>query len=404
MNRTIGQNGGGRTAPLLSGKKIPGFVFTLCLLFLVALLNCISEAHANSPMSGFNPTYLADTPDGLTVQARTFWANSALPLRSIYFDKWEEGNFSPDTVNSADTWWQADTGIVYNSWRLAALYRGELFLETNRDTIEVLHLIETRQKLPVGRTFSIDLEAEGFSAYGIELAKGLNLDGILPGLRTGIAVRYLNGEMIQNAKIMGSATPTGPKTYDFDLLLDYTYDRSIIYRRRNTVPGRGDGFSFDVGLDYAWKEKFGGSLLVRDLFGRIFWKDMPYTYADATSEVKTYDNHGYQTFRPTIRGFEGYRSFTQKIPLKTDIDLWYREGPITLTTTLNLVEDRPLYWVDLALRPFPDLLVSAGYNINYEAMVIGITYRNATVRLTADEVELSRAKALGFEFTVPYEW
>jgi hypothetical protein len=354
-------------------------------------------------MSGFNPATLANGEGGATLNVKSFWADNALPLRAIFLDEWD-GPYTPENSNNADTFWYADAGIAYKGWRLAGFYRGELFLETNRDTVDILRMINLRQDLPVGRRFNVDLMIKGFTAAGVEISKGVDLDRLVPGLKAGFTARYLNGQMVQDGKISGFAMPTTAKTYDLNLALDYVYDTNFVYKRKNNAPDRGDGFSFDIGAKYSWRDKIEASVLVRDILGYIYWKAAPYTLADATSDVKTFNADSYQVFRPTIKGFEGYKSFTQKIPIKTDIDVSFREGPVKLSTTINLIEDRPVYWLDLEYSPTSQLVLSAGYNVNYQVYSMGIGYGKLRFKAYMDDINLQRAKALGLLLSCSFAW
>ena len=308
----------------------------------------------------------------VSFNVKTFWADNALPLRAIYLDKWD-GPYTPDTINNSDTYWHADSGIAFKGWRVAGFYRGEQFLETNRDTVDILRLMNLRQDLPVGRRFDIDLKVNGFTAAGVEVSKGVGLDCIIPGLKVGITARYLTAQMIQDGTINGFAVPTTPKTYDLSLGIDYVYDTNFVYKRKNNSPESGNGFSFDLGVKYSWRDKFKASVIVRDILGYIYWKAAPYTQADASSAVKTIDADGYQIFRPTIKGYEGYKTFTQKIAIKTDIDLSYREGPFKLFGTLNLIEDRPIYWLGMDYYPLSELvfLLDTTLTIKHILWVLG---------------------------------
>ena len=386
---------GGRKASLSSTRRAPFLLMALAALLVLSGVPA-AMAREGSPLSGFNPAVLADMANGPMIGARSFWADNALPLSSIVSDDWEDGPYTPARRNNADVWWQAELGFVYHQWRMAGVHRGELFIETNRDTIEALHHIKVKEKLEPGRVFDVDLEANGFSAYGLEVSKGVKLDGLLAGLRGGMTVRYLYGEMVQDAAIKGTLTPTSAKEYDFDLALSYDYDRNVLYQRKNDPPGRGDGFSIDAGLSYSWKDKLFASLLVRDILGAIYWRDVPYTTAEATSAVKTLDESGFQKFSPTIKGYEGYRNHTQRIPLKTDLDLAYREGAYTISSTINFIEDRPLYWLNLDYQVTPRLTLTAGYNVNYQAVTLGVAYGPAVLKITTDDINLERANAVGF--------
>lgn len=376
--------------------------FAAIIIALLSNLYLNSLSLAQSPVSGFNPATLTNSPDGVFIEGQGFAGNNAVPLQAIFFDKWE-GPFTPSARNNLDIYWKTDAGQVYRGWRIAGFYRGELFAETNNDTVEILRMINLEQELPVDREFEIDLKAEGFSAYGVEASRGISLDRFITGLTVGFTARYMRGEMVQEGTIKGNATATGSTSYDFDLSLDYIYDKNLIYDRKNTGSGAGDGYSFDFGVRYEFNKRLKGEVLVRDMWGRMYWSDVPYTTADATSDVKSYDEDGYQVYRPTIRGYEGYKSFTQKIPLKTDILLSYKEGPFTLTPTVNLIEGRPLYWMDLGYKATENTSFNAGYNTNYKAFSVGASYKKASLNLYSNDIYLNRADAVGLKLSLLYE-
>lgn len=375
--------------------------YALCsMLIALCLVLLPVTTYGESPISGFNPANLSEMSNGVIVDVRTFWGSNALPLRAIFMDEWDdEGPFKPRHTNRADVYWKTDAGVIYRGWRLAGFYRGELFMRANKDTVEIFRMLNLKQELPVGRQFDIDLSAKGFSARGIELSKGINLNIIIKGITAGITARYLKGEMIQEGTLTGNATPATPKTYDFDFYLDYIYDRNFIYKRKDTIPGYGDGYSFDFGIKYIYKE-FSGEVLFRDILGRINWKEVPYTTADATSATKYYDKDGYMAFRPTIRGYESYKDFIQKIPLKTDISLTYKKDPFILSPTVNFIEGRPLYWIDIEYEAAKDLSFNIGYNINYKSVSIGTKYKKALLKAYANNLDLNNAMALGINLSL----
>jgi len=300
--------------------------------------------------------------------------------------------------------WKGDTGFVFHGWRVAGFYRGELFMESNKDTIEILRKLNLKETLPIGSTFNIQLEAEGFSASGVEVSKGISLSRIIEGLSAGITVRYLRGDKVQEALLTGNVTATSPNTYDFDMYVDYVYDKNYLYKRRDTVPGVGNGFSFDFGLKYEYNRYLSGEILFRDIEGRIYWQDVAFTTADATSGITSFDKDGFQVYRPTIRGFEDFKNFTQKIPLKTDITLSYTRRHFILTPLINFIEDRPLYWVFLGYSITDAMLLRAGYNTNYRVFSMAMIHKIASLSLYASDIDLTNTNALGFDFSLRYEW
>ena len=395
----------------MGGQRRPPFFLSLnshfvAAVILLSVLCLVPPTFAQSPISGFNPATLVDSTDGVFIDIRTFWADNALPLRAIFLDKGWEGPFRPEGTNKLDVFWKTDTGIIYRGWRLAGFYRGELFIEASKDSVEILRIINLKEKLPVGRTFDIDMMSEGFSAKGVELSRGFHIKGLGSGsdLAVGFTVRYMKGEKIQEGTIKGNATPTDPKAYDFDLQLDYIYDENFVYDRRDTVSGTGDGYSFDAGMQYNFNDSLSAEILFRDILGRIYWKGVPYTTADATSATKYFDENGYMAFRPTIRGYEAYKDFTQKIPLKTDIMVTYKKDLFTLSPAINFIKGRPLYWIDIGYKATENLSFDIGYNTNYKSFSIGTAYKKAILKICANDINLNSAMAISLIMSFRYEW
>jgi hypothetical protein len=385
---------------------LPQFLNLRFLFFLVFLFCILSPASAESPFSGFNPATLLKESRGVFVECKTLWANNAFPLRAIFFDEGWNGPFDPQDTNTMDIYWNIETGLIYQGWRIAGFSRGELFIDANKDTVEILRLIQLRENLPVGKKFDIDLKADGgFSVIGVEISKGINLNSIIKNLTTGITVRYIRGEKIQEGKMQGNVIPTGPKTYAFDLYLDYLYDHNYVYERNDTNAGSGEGYSFDLGLKYLFNKNISAEILFRDILGRIYWKRVPYTKAYATSDVLDFDENGYQIFRPTIHGFEGYKDFTQKILFKTDLSLSYRNGRFMLAPTINFIESRqPLYWINANFQARKDLYIDTSFNFNYKTFSIGLVHKFVTFNIYSNDISLNKVKAIGGTVRLQYSW
>ena len=389
---------GGLQGPLFYQR----IVFVSCTLLLQITLTSIS-AYASSPISGFNPSKIDAEAIDTSINITTFWADNALTLQSILFNRWG-GSFTPAKVNHGDAYWYTDTDFTYKGWRVAIFNRGELFMEANRDAVQILHMIKTDQDLPVGRRFNVDIKAEGFSATGVELSNKIDLGSLVQGLNIGFSMRYLDADRIQHGTLQGIFTPTGPKTYDFNLAVDYVYDKNLLYKRENSSPESGNGYSFDIGTTYNWQNNLEISVLARDVLGYIYWKEAPYTTAEATSDVKYFNSEGYQSFRPTIEGYEAYKDFTQKIPMKTDVDVTYMEGPVKLCGTVNFIELRPFYWLNMEYVPKEPLTLIAGYDINYGVYSVGVAYKQLQLKAYADSFSFGRAKALGLTLSCGIKW
>lgn len=368
----------------------------MVLLILVAS----KEASAQNPISGFNPADLAGTSYGIFFGGGAFTADNArMPMIKLFENDWGAPGHPQDN-NRAIALWDSDIGALFSGWRLAVFHRGEFLIKADRDTLDFLRMINTKEPLPTGRAFDISLSADGFSAEGVELSKGIE---VFKGLSAGVTARYLYGDMVQSGTVSGSVLATSPSTYDFNFLIDYNYDSNLVYSRK-AVPGIGNGYSFDFGLRYTAGTFFNAGVLVRDILGRIYWRNVPYTTATAVSNVVSLDSSGYQRYSPTIQGFEGYRDFTQRIPMKVDIDLNGSIGPLTVSPNVNIINGMPLYWVFLDYKVTPKTSFNAGYNVNYRTYSLGVAYKKSLLSVYTSHIAPNKAASLGIKLLIWFEW
>lgn len=376
-------------------------IVTLLSAFLVVFAS-FEHAFGQSPFSGFNPAALSERPAGVFVDGTFFTGSDGVPLKAIYLDRWD-GPFHPAETNQSDLYWKTGAGATYGGWRLAWFYRGEAFIKTNRDTIELLRMANLKN-IDSTDAFDIDMSISGFSATGIELSTGFGLHSLLKGLDAGLTARYLRGLQIQEGTLTGAAMTTSPVSYDFDLFLDYVYDKNLVYDRPDAVRGNGNGLSFDLGFRYVYSPALKAELLFRDILGAIYWKDVPYTTARAASDVISFDEDGFQQYSPTISGFEGHKDFKQKIQLKTDLSVSYTSGPFTLRPVVNFIGDRSLKWIFLGYQAGSNTTFSAGYNLDYNSLSLGASHGMFNIQAFTSNLNIEDANALGLTLSLVHEF
>lgn len=371
------------------------------LLAAVLTLAAPVAAHA-VPMSGYNPARLADPAPGPFIEMSTFAADTVLPVMGIIDDSWR-GTFTPRNRNKADLYWQAASGVAGNGWRVAAFNRGELFIDSNRDSIEFIYALKKKQDLPSNRTYQADIRMQGMVASGVEVSHGRRLDWVVPGLSAGATVRFMVPNYLQEGTMTGHLTPTGPRSYDYNLYLDYAYGDNILYRQEEPELGGGYGYSADLGLAYrrgGWRAE----ALFRDLVGELVWDSVPYTTAYAVTPTMTTTPDGYQDFTPSIQGRVGHKRLHQEIPFKTDLSLGYDWPAFSIGAAVVWVGDQPRSWLETAWRLQEKWRVSLAYNPDYAAFNCGIAAYGAAVGVTFSNPELRDSRALGFNLSYLHSW
>ncbi|MEN2983572.1 MAG: hypothetical protein ABDH25_00925 [Dictyoglomaceae bacterium] len=232
----------------------------------------------------------------------------------------------------------------FKDWEITGFYQGDIWAKTIEPTREFIQKLKNRESLIIGKNYDIFLEIEGFSVVGGKVSKILNFKDIT----FIISSKFLYGFDIQMGKLFGNFMRLDEESYKFNLFLEYLYNENYLYKRRDLKRGYGLGFSFDLDLSFNLFKDFFITLSLLDFYGKIYWKKVPYTIADATTEREYYDEYGNIVYRPLIRGYEGYKDYNQNIPLKTKLLLKYNIHPITLSLDLNYIKDCYFYHVKIS--------------------------------------------------------
>lgn len=391
LNRSFRLHLGGGASP-------PPFFWCLHIALLLVFFcsnGLVSEASAASPLNGFNPARLATAGNQAFVEATSFFGSSALPATEVFDNHWNSGG-------DYDAYWNAASGVIINGMRIAIINRGELFTKESSDTQAFFYSVNKKRDLTVGKVYGINASVHGFAATGLELSYGHSLGALLPGLDIGITVRGLRPTTLQDGTATGSVTALTGQTYSIDMNINYFYDKNYLYTRRDAHNGGGLGYSGDIGLSYK-KDSFSAECLVRDIAGVLIWDSAPYTDAKAATAHSTTTGN-YQTFSPTIQGYESHKRYYQHIPLKTDFIARYDDKTYDGSFTVNLIDGDPHYWLEAGYNVNTSLNLSAGYNVEYSAVQVGMKYSDFTAALLTDNFNVDRVKCFGFQLAYKFEW
>ncbi|MCX7845672.1 MAG: hypothetical protein N2312_03565 [Dictyoglomaceae bacterium] len=218
----------------------------------------------------------------------------------------------------------------------------------NEPTREFIQKLTNKEPITIGKNYDILFDLEGFSVIGGKFSKIHNFKNILFTLSSKI----LYGVDVQVGKLLGNFRRLDEKSYQFSLSLDYLYNKNYLYERRDLKKGYGLGFSFDLDLTLNLLENLLLNISFQDFYGKIYWKNIPYTVADATTDREYYDEYGNIVYRPLIQGYEGYKDYIQDIPLKIRFLMEYSINPFKLNLNFNFLKNYYFYHIKISYPLF----------------------------------------------------
>ena len=248
------------------------------------------------------------------LHAESFSYSEPVPIRG-FFNDWNTPFSGGELALTHNT---VESGISQGPWELGLVARYDYEMRFASDTADFYFHSKNHLPLDPGRRYTIDLEAEHFSATGVRLGYQLTAH---PDLTVGLGLTYLNGQQLIDGTLRGTATALSTNDYDFNLGVDYRYSEDRLFKRSVSAPN-GQGYSVDLRMDWHTGD-LQTHLRITDLLARLYWNNAPYTLATATSATKSYDSNGYVVIQPTLSGVESNRRFIQKLPLRASFDAQY---------------------------------------------------------------------------------
>lgn len=294
-----------------------------------------------------------------------------------------------DSGSFAFTHNQFEVGQRWNGFELAAFWRYDYYLEFDKDTAQLVYLDKNDVAPEPGREYDVFLKANHLVSRGVGLGYSYDFN---PGLTGRVRLNYLTASEMLDGDLKGRVS-TDTSTYAGDLQLDYGYSEDILLdREKESV--RGKGYSVDVDLFWQVTDRLDVVLRGRDVYSRIRWKDLTYTRATATTDRISYDEDGNLQSIPGIQGVEGYRNHTQQLPERYWLAGHYALNDNWTASAEVFSYDAHLFPRVMLGRQWGALSVQASYDLEAQALGVGLTNRYVQFLLRADDADWEKAKAL----------
>jgi hypothetical protein len=350
--------------------KRQGVLLLLSLFFMAVALPC--QAEELKPFVKI---------DSLTYSA-------PVAITTAIFDEWE-GEYRRGERQWTWNWFE--TGLLWRQFGLSYVRRYDYDIRSSEDTSELLGLTKNKEDLPLGRVFNLELEAHVFHAQGIRLHYSNSFMG--GRIKTSLGASYLQSDYLIAGTLQGQATIIADKDYDYQGSVHYQYTEDMLFDRQ-VEDVKGQGFSFDFNALIQISPSWSASLQITDLFGRIYWDDLPYTDAFVNSDRKTYDEDNYVHIDPALQGIESnHQLYTQKLSPRWAINTEYTYSRYIALLEGHMQYDFFLWAVGGGIKTQYGLVSLKYWPIN-AAVGVGYKYNDIEFSLTTDSLDPDEMKTL----------
>lgn len=214
---------------------------------------------------------------------------------------------------------EAETGWRQEAWLFGWVWQRQYSIRASRDAALLYHLSKNDARAPADRTFNLTLRAITYEARGLRIGRQqLTALGGDWQLAWTPSVVIWRGDQHEDGRLQGAATSnaSGALSYSADLAHFYSVD-PLLDRQVERPDGRGA--SLDLQAQLSHEDGWRVTLQARNLLGRLWWSQDPYTLGELRSNTRQTDSQGNVNFRPSLSGFEGQESRRQRLPLLAEL-------------------------------------------------------------------------------------
>lgn len=361
---------------------------------------CMEPALAGS-LAIFNPLDLPKDKNSVYVNTQTLIANDAFSLKGLFDDF--HGHFSSqnsDYTAIGDIRYDVGT-YINDSLYIGYAYRKEAMIQTSSDTMKLINQVSHELDLPIGKDYQIALEIEGFETHGIVLSKAIPMyQSDHFHIKFGLGAEVLFGTQIQHGTASGEAKSVSTTDYDFSLQSYYLYTENYLYDLDvNKVTSFG--YTTHIALNIAY-DQFSIDIIGNDVWGKLYWKNLPYSYVNLSSANKSYDENGYVVYSPVISGFEGNTEFIQTLMKKWSIQGKYTLYKDSFQIGTEHIADIYLPYIKYTHLYENDLLSTFSYETYFHMVGVDITYKNYYFGIQSNGI--IEPSALKIDFGLKYQF
>lgn len=361
-----------------------------------------SAVHAEGLLAVQNPAHVRGET-ALYAELDAFEASDALPVRALGTN-WG-GAYTPGTgSNIALAVAHAEAGVQWKHTRLGALYRAQVLMHANRDTMDLAHQYNTNAAYDSARTYGLDYRLVGFAADGMRLSHGREIYTASGWtFHGGAGLALLRGRQLKVERAAGQVTTLG--THDLGANLSWNTVHSDMNTEDATVfnpfvraPGEltGSGWALDVGMRAEHANGWTLELAANDVAGEMLWNNVPQRVSDLNTSTRYYDANGYVHFNPMASATSRFVNMRQAMDTRWRMVLGYELSPS------NQIQWAANQWGDVVLTEWggthrfaSGLEMQMSYDPRFGSVGVQWKHRGLQLALRSDALDLWQANAYG---------
>lgn len=210
-----------------------------------------------------------------------------------FTDDWNDNLKKGDT---AFVQGRAEISITNKNSQLSLLWRYDYLLDFSPQTAQLYHAYKNNNLPRIQQDHPLFIKAKYSESYGFRWLQSFDIN---QDIKLGLALSVLKGYKITDGKLQGNVIfgQQGFNVKDINNMkmdINYYYDEPQLKEEQLEWHPRnpnGLGFSVDAELSWQINQKANVFAQVNDIYGRLYWHDIPSTQYQASCECYKFSHN-----------------------------------------------------------------------------------------------------------------
>lgn len=286
---------------------------------------------------------------------------------------------------------------------LSILWRYDYLLDFSPQTAAIYHAYKNNNLPQTQQNYPLFIKARYSESYGV---RWLQIFNIQPDIKLGLGLNLLKGYKMTDGQLQGNVNfqQQGFKVNNINNMyidINYYYDEPQLKEEQlewHPQNPNALGFSVDAELDWQINPKTHFYMALNDIYGRLYWQDIPTTQYNASCQCYQF-----------IHNIEGQlaieNKYTQKLLINGQSKLNYQYNDDYIAE-LGVLLNKDIFLWQGSIKYNINNTWQTGLLLEPQTQALGIELKSKEIYVyyLADNINTNKAHRLGIGLGVYQQW
>lgn len=305
-----------------------------------------------------------------------------------------------------------EVGMSWDRWELSFLHRNDYNLGFHSDTLEFTYRNQNKLDIPPEQSFKADVHANQYQLTGVKLGHAFP---VTDTITVWASAAYLHATESVSGYLGKAEDGSGGVVrcermssrnscieLEGNLHTEYYYTDDPLFGLE-VDPPTGDGYSIDIGASWKIRPDVTLEVQVSDALGAIYWADLPFTVADATSDRFVQDDEGVWQANPSYDGWGLTGDFTQDLTRRVELGARYDFHRYFAAYEYDDMGLESFHYVKGGYRFNQSWGLEGSVELQYGILGLNLLLPMGEVFIFVDDLQLDNSRNFGFGWNIRHQ-